>query len=307
MPRVAALIALVFLLACAAERPPTPKAIRRLLYALPDRIPEKYAFRPLSHEASAIAWLAGKIHGDGRVKPSQSDRIALGARQRAGYEHHLLFPVASAAAGNALLRHKGAWQQSVKSLDTIMREVPFTSAIHLDFEYLDPALSGQFVHYVQALRAALPASVGLYVAVFPPRGMPQRWSAFFDLAALAQAADGLVVMLYDLHRAGTVPGCVSTITWLRENATALLELSPQKIWLGAPLYGYRFAGKTTTAISRRAFEKIAARQEEHDGCWRKLANGSEAYYPSPALYAEYEKLVADHGFAGLAYWRAGLE
>lgn len=306
---IAVIAALVLFIACAAEQPQPPKSPqpKRILYALPERIPERYAFRPLAKEINAIAWLSGQVQRDGRFALSQREKIVLGARQRAAYEHHLLFPVASVAGGNALLRHEAAWRQSVTSIRQIVQELPFTNAIHLDFEYLDPALAGQFVRYVKTLRTSLDSTIGLYVTVFPPHGMPQSWSAFFDLPALAQAADGLVVMLYDLHRAQTLSGCVSSVAWPAENAAVLSQLPPQKIWLAAPLYGYRFSGKTATVLSRRAFDKIFAAVEESDGCLRKVTSGSEAYYPAPELYAAYERIINEHNFAGIAYWRAGLE
>ena len=188
-----------------------------------------------------------------------------------------------------------------------MKNSPQIAGLQLDFEYLPPQYAAAFVSYIRELRAALPRDKSLHVAVFPPVGMPEAWRGFFDLRELATASDGIVVMLYDYHRPGSAPGCVSGIEWLHENIRSLDQLPREKIWLSAPLYGYHFAGKKTTATGKSRFEKRKGSRSEADGCYRIQSAAGETFYPSPALYREYDRLGRENGFAGVAYWRAGFE
>jgi len=293
--------------ACSPSKPQEPPPLRRILYALPDKVPEGYSFRVPGGKATAIAWLAGNFKGDGSLHLQQTERIESMARLHTGFEHHLLLTEASVKAGNELLARRAAARRAANHLQAALARMPYISAVHLDFEYNGPGLAVDYVEFVHLLHKAMRRKARLYVTVIPPVGMPQKWSAFFLPDQLTLFSDGIVVMLYDLHRDGTQPGCVSGLEWIAENVAAMSTLPPEKIWLGAPLYGYKFIGKKASAVSRRAFAKIMAQETEMDGCRVKQSGGSKAYYPAPSLYEHYEKLVALHGFAGIAYWQAGWE
>lgn len=278
-----------------------------MLYALPDQLPEGYDYRLQGKPVTGVAWLAGSFRGDGRLRLQHREAVDLLSRQRADLEHHLLLTEASVNDGNQLLRSRVAAKRAARALQNTLAGQPHIRAVHLDFEYNGPGLAGDYVELVHTLRAAMPKAVNLYVTVFPVIGMPQKWSAFFLPEQLAHYADGIVVMLYDLHRNGTAAGCVSPISWLDANVAELSKLPPEKIWLGAPLYGYRFTGQKARALSKRSFDKIIAQETEADGCRVKKTQRGQAYYPAPSLYAHYEKLAATHGFAGIVYWRAGFD
>lgn len=298
---------LITLAACAPPKAEKLPTTRHILYALPDQLPEKYDYRVQNIQVTGVAWLAGSFKGDGALRLQHREAIELLGRRRAEFEHQLLITEASVDEGNRLLNTRAATKRAANNVRDALTAMPHIRAVHLDFEYNGPGLAEAYVEFVHTLRTALPKPVKLYVTVFPPVGMPQKWSAFFLPEQLAHFADGIVFMLYDLHRDGTAAGCVSPISWLDANVAEFSKLPPEKIWLGAPLYGYRFTGKKASTLSKRAFEKILARETEMDGCRMKSIDGSKAYYPAHSLYEHYEKLVASHGFAGITYWRAGLE
>ncbi|MCS6971699.1 MAG: glycosyl hydrolase family 18 protein, partial [Leptospiraceae bacterium] len=262
-------------------------------------------FTPHGQVISAIAWQAGSISADGTIQLPQLAELALRMRQRADKEHHLLFSIRSVAAGVRLLQDPAKWQNTVAALRGILVKLPATSAFHLDWEYLPPRLAGDFVAFIHKIRSELSPAIRIFVPVFAPVGMPEAWHGFHDHGRLANAADGIIVMLYDLHRPGSAPGCVSTISWLDENLKRLQPLPREKVWLAAPLYGYHFQGSRTRAISRTQFEKILAKEELSDGCRRKTSEN--AFYPADTLYRHFQTAVHQYGFAGLALWRAGWE
>ncbi len=295
------------LISCGTKKPQEMRTLQKVLYALPDRLPEGYDYRVSNQSVTAVAWLAGSFKGDGGLELPHRETIELLARQRADLEHHLLLTELSVSEGNKLLHSRSAMRRAARALQDVLGSMPHIRAVHLDFEYNGPGLAVDYVELVHSLRTAMPREIKLYVTVIPMVGMPQKWSAFFLPEQLTLYADGIVLMLYDLHRDGTSAGCLSPISWLDANVEELSKLPPHKIWLGAPLYGYRFVGKKATVLSKRAFGKITARETEVDGCRVKKSEGVQAYYPAASLYAHYEKLATTHGFAGITYWRAGLE
>lgn len=327
-------IAFVVLTSCAAPAQSSQTAIpmRRMLYAVPEALPTNYSWRVLDTTPTDVVWVGARIINNGslrganaaitamlrhssltvekhnrQVEQSTAVSPAMEIHSYATARHYLLVGLADAETGVQILTDPDKRKHSQSALLQLVKDAPRLIGLQLDFEYLPAKYAGAFTDYIRTLRAVLPREKALHVAVFPPVGMPEAWRGFHDLPGLATVSDGIVVMLYDYHRQGTSPGCVSSIGWLNENARALATLPREKIWLGAPLYGYHFAGKKATATGKSRFEKRKGNRSEADGCYRKQSAAGETFYPSPALYAEYDRLGRENGFAGVAYWRAGLE
>lgn len=313
-------IAIAALAACSTPaQPQNATPLRRMLYVVPEALPRDCAWQIHGEAVTDVVWVGmrlnrkGRLEGAGTVfaamekQSTQPPAPALEIHSREKLAHHQLIGLTSTDAGAQILRDAPTRRASQTALLQLLKNSPQVAGLQLDFEYLPPQYAAAFVSYIRELRAALPREKTLHVAAFPPVGMPEAWRGFFDLPELATASDGLVVMLYDYHRPGTVPGCVSGISWLHENVRSLAQLPQEKIWLGAPLYGYHFAGKKTTATGESRFEKRKGRRSEADGCYRIQSAAGETFYPAPALYREYDRLGRENGFAGVAYWRAGLE
>lgn len=305
---------------CGAPAQNREQPVRRMLYVVPEALPARYSWRIHGEPVSDIAWVGlqlnrkGTLMGAGTVLAVMDKQIsvetatpAMKIHSGGKLSHHLLVGLTGVDAGAQILTGAAARTASLAALLQLMKNSPQVAGLQLDFEYLPPRYAAAFVSYIRELRAALPKTKSLHVAVFPPVGMPEAWRGFHNLPELAAASDGIVVMLYDHHRSGTAPGCVSGIGWLNENARMLAEMPHEKIWLGAPLYGYHFAEKKTTATGKTRFEKRRGSRSEADGCYRVQSAAGETYYPSQALYHEYDRLVREKAFAGVAYWRAGFE
>lgn len=302
-------IALLGVAGCrAAAQKDQTSPVRRMLYVVGEVLPQGYRWQPAGHTVTDAVWVGIRLDRNGALRGKGAVLAAMEIHSRGKLTHHLLVGLTSLDAGTQVLTEEPRRTASQTALVQLVKDSPQITGLQLDFEYLPPQYADPFVSYIRELRAALPRDRTLHVAVFPPVGMPEAWRGFHNLPKLAAVSDGLVVMLYDHHRAGTDPGCVSGITWLGENATVLGSLPRHKVWLGAPLYGYRFYGTKATAISNTRFQKIAGTTAEVDGCMQKPASGdSTAFYPARALYEEYDRLCREYHFAGMAYWRAGLE
>lgn len=314
-------IALTGIAGCNAPAHNHEHVPRRMLYVVPEALPARYSWQIHGEPVSDIVWVGtrlnrkGELTGAGTVLAAMDihssrppgDSSAMEIHSRGKFTHHLLVGPTGVDAGTQILTTAPIRTATHAVLVQLLKDSPQVDGLQLDFEYLPPQYATAFVSYIHELRAALPKTKSLHVAVFPPVGMPQAWRGFHNLPELAAASDGIVVMLYDHHRSGTAPGCVSGIGWLQQNVQVLQELPRAKIWLGAPLYGYHFQRKKTSAIGKSRFEKRKGSRSEADGCYQVQSAAGETYYPSHALYLEYDRQVREKGFAGVAYWRAGFE
>lgn len=317
-------IALIGLAGCNTRAQNRENPPRRMLYVVPESLPTNYSWQVLGHRATDLVWVGARIVNNGNLRGAGT---AIAAMEKHGQHivqvpvptaameihsyaparHHLLIGLADVETGIQILSNPDKRKRSQGALAKLLQQTPTLTGLQLDFEYLPAKYAAAFTDYIRTLRAALPAEKTLHVAVFPPVGMPEAWHAFHNLPKLATVSDGIVVMLYDYHRQGTAPGCISGMVWLQQNVQVLQELPRSKIWLGAPLYGYHFAGKRTSALGKSRFEKRKGNRSEADGCYQVQSAAGKTYYPSHALYHEYDRLVREKGFAGVAYWRAGFE
>ena len=105
--------------------------------------------------------------------------------------------------------------------------------IHLDFEELDGADSKGLVRFARLLQGEF-APRGLSVSSVVEAGNDE-----LDLAALADACDFVVPMLYDEHSESTVAGPIASLGWAEKKLDAILKTVPEsKVVMGIGNFGY---------------------------------------------------------------------
>lgn len=295
-----------------------------MLYVVPEALPADYDWHPHGHVVTDFVWTGARLDQQGRllntspalsamqqyVAPPRKFKTDRGkkkpAQKHMTVKHHLLIGLTDATAGARILSDARIRTQTIAGLVAFLLRHGQLAGLQFDFEYVSPAHADAFVEFIHLLHGRLGSGFKISVAVFAPVGMPEAWAAFHKLPELAAESDSLVIMLYDHHRPGTAPGCVSDMSWLTANVEALGSLPSEKVWLGAPLYGYRF-GQRTVALSKSQFDKIEAQAVESDGCLKKDTPQGAAYYPAELLYKEFDELAATNRFRGISYWRAGFD
>ncbi len=117
--------------------------------------------------------------------------------------------------------------------------------IDVDWESLHAADRASFTSFVQLLAARLHAAgKRLSIAVYDktsdyPGGTEASARAAEDYRALGQAVDEFKVLTFGQHGSFTGPGPLSAPAWMaRVLAYAESQVSPSKIYLGVPFYGF---------------------------------------------------------------------
>ncbi|MGG4032867.1 S-layer homology domain-containing protein [Paenibacillus cisolokensis] len=194
--------------------------------------------------------------------------------------------------------------------------------LNLDFENVDPADRDAFSSFVRETARALHVH-GAELSVCVPPDLETDWSEPFDYAALAAAADYIVLMGYEEHWNGSPePGSVSSLPWVERHVRKLVRQIPAgQVILGLPFYTRDWSRQNGRTVSedltlaeqnrRLAEEKPAVRWDETLGQYTAVYNRGGTKH---SIWAEDSRSLslkymagASFGIGGNAYWHIGGE
>jgi spore germination protein YaaH len=148
-----------------------------------------------------------------------------------------------------LLSDAGAVARAVETVVRVATAHPSVRGVHLDlevFQQVPPEARAGYVALVEGVRSRVrEMAPGSVVSVFVPA---LDFADAYDEAALARAADYLVVQGYDLHhRTGARAGPLGALRgWAPldwetvVDRFAALEIPDERLVMGIPLYGYEW-------------------------------------------------------------------
>jgi spore germination protein len=265
---------------------------------------------------SVIAITGFKLTADGTLR-TETTLLMKQVIDMTGRHRISLYPVISFSspyAGHRLLNSRQARVRAAQSISIVAEERGF-SGIHLDFEYLPPEDAPRLAELLSGVRASH-VKGKISMAVFPPKGFPQKWSRFHDLEIISPYLDEIVLMCYDLHAGHTGPGPVTDPLWAQQNIKAVIKrVTPDRLWLGIPAYGYRWCGADRpVAVSAKQAVRLAQSYTVKRDSSRNLyflykrSGVTCSVYASDRETRKYLiRLAEKFGLAGTAIWRLGLE
>jgi chitodextrinase len=144
-------------------------------------------------------------------------------------------------------------------------------------------------------------------------------NGYFDYPALAQAADRLFVMAWDLHWATSPAGPISDVTWVSKIVNYILTVpNPGRFIIGTQLYGFDWpAGAKATPLEFDDIQSLIA-QVGATALWDPVAQEPYFTYTDGAgtvhsvYYANAASVDARYAVAraqgiGVGMWRLGSE
>lgn len=199
-----------------------------------------------------------------------------------------------------------------KLLDAITAASASYDGVQIDFESVPDASSAHFLSFLDELKTRIAPKV-LSVAV-PAR---REFAAdAYNYDALNKCTDRIIVMAYDEHWNGSVPGPIASTEWCEKVVTyASAHISKEKLVMGLPLYGRAWQrprySKEVSYAEVQELTRLAGKENDAVTGYPRLEFGSPAtvvlYYENSRTIMEKITLYTTYGVSCYAFWRLGQE
>ena len=146
------------------------------------------------------------------------------------------------------------------------------------------------------------------------------WSAGFDYKAIGQYTDKVQLMTYDEHWFGGEPGPIASIGWVEDVIKyAVSAIEPEKILLGIPSYGYRWAsdGSCEPVTPEEVYNIVENNKgevlwhEDNKAPYYIFTNAKDitftTWFENTESISYKLDLVNKYNLGGIALWRLGFE
>ncbi|MFB9330492.1 glycosyl hydrolase family 18 protein [Paenibacillus aurantiacus] len=199
-------------------------------------------------------------------------------------------------------------------------------SMNLDFEGMYGGDRALYTEFVRNLTKALHAK-GMTLSIDLPRG-DVKWDAktAYDIAAIGQIVDTVMIMAYDEHWSGSdEPGSVGGMDWIEEGIKQYLAygVPRDKIMLGIPFYvrEWRIDASGNLVDNKAIYMKEVPRLIQENGATGTYdAESGQMKYTytkdgyTHVFWAETDatvkariELARKYDLAGVAAWRLGYE
>lgn len=183
--------------------------------------------------------------------------------------------------------------------------------VNIDFEPPVAHLSRQLVSFMTDLRDMLPRQDIITLSIVPTTG------GEYNFPKLRPEVNQFVLMSYDLHDDGSLPGPVAPVPWVQNILQRLLRAVPaSQVYLGIPLYGYIWPQGSThaTTLPYSALTPLLNARAEwngrYDETYAKFTQSGQSYiawWESLQGVNEKIQLAKRYHLAGVALWRLGYQ
>ncbi len=193
------------------------------------------------------------------------------------------------------------------------------NGVDLDFEAVSAARRDDYPAFVRELKAALGQDYIVSLSVTCRNNDSQTWKDGYDYAALAKAADQVLIMFYDQHYGGGPPGPIAGADWMEESILYLLKYIPKdKFHAGLGAYGRNWVigGSGSAEFIANAFNLAAStgaeiQRDEASGVpWFKYTadDGRErvVWFEDAQSLGQKAALAKKYNLAGITVWRMGV-
>lgn len=225
----------------------------------------------------------------------------------------------------AFLKNPAAQSKFIASLVSRLNALGL-KGMNLDFEGMYGGDRALYTTFVTNLAKALHAK-GMTLSIDLPRG-DVKWNAqtAYDIAAIGQIADTIMIMAYDEHWSGSEePGSVGGMGWIEEGIEQYLAygVPRDKIMLGIPFYvrEWRIDASGNIVDNKAIYMSEVPRIIQENGATgtydaesgqMKYTYAKDGY--THVFWAETEatvkarvELARKYDLAGVAAWRLGYE
>ena len=209
-----------------------------------------------------------------------------------------------------------------KLIDSLIADVEQygLDGLNLDFESLKTDAGAHYIEFIREL--SIPCrQKGIILSV--DNYVPARYNSFYNLKEQGTVADYVIMMGYDEHFAGGEPGSVSSISYVKNGISGMLEDVPKEKLIDAvPFYTRLWTEAGDGSITSKAMGIADAKKWVENNQVELTWQADTAQYygekqtsdGAQFLWMEEERslkekmnVVRQNDLAGVACWKLGFE
>jgi spore germination protein YaaH len=198
------------------------------------------------------------------------------------------------------------------------------NGVNIDFEILYSNDRDVFTSFMKDLYNRLKPKGYLVTIALPAKtSESEKWVYAYDYAKLGGYSDQVILMTYDEHYPGGMPGPVASLNWTQRVVNYAASVIPrEKLLLGLAAYGYDWTVKDGKTISTKSVSVASAYSVASSNSaqvlWDSAAQvpyytytdskGEHFVYFENSTSISYKlNIVNNSNLKGIAIWRLGLE
>lgn len=265
---------------------------------------------PLSRYPHAVTMFSPfwySIDPAGRIVSKVDTRVL----DRAQALHIPIAPLFNTPAAQSFLGSLFSRVAVARAIADIVRRNHY-AGVNLDFEPPETRYAAGLAGFVIDLRDMLPPGTKIYLDVVPASG------GAYDWPHLAPEVTAFILMSYDEHDDGSMPGPVAATSWVTAKAQRLLTKVPaNKLDLGLAFYGYDWLGGTTHAktLALNSIPPTISSHATYDPTTQEMTGTyvssrglrNTFWYESPQGLAAKIRVAESLHLRGVAVWRLGYQ
>jgi spore germination protein len=185
--------------------------------------------------------------------------------------------------------------------------------VQIDFESVAGDDAAAFLGFLKELKKRLPGDKILSVALPARRKNIGDAYSYRDISAVA---DRIMIMAYDQHWSGSVPGPVASLSWCRDVLDYASKAVPrEKLIMGLPLYGRSWQDRSySRALFPSHVDEII--KNENAVTEYSIDRGASLSYEKTVrvkIYYEDTRSIVEKlslyssAVRSVAFWRLGME
>ena len=216
-------------------------------------------------------------------------------------------------------------QEHTEAIVEKLKTVGFDGVI-VDYELVDKNQKENFSKFMKELSLKMHKEGKFVTVALHPKTAEgkkgEEIGQFQDWKEISKYADQLSIMGYSEHGDEDEAGPIASVGWVESivNYALSLDIPPEKLFLGIPLYGYRWqigSDENTEGLTFSQIQKIiAANQievkwdETFKSPYFEYEKGGDTYvvwFENAQSVFEKMSLADKKGLAGVNFWRLGDE
>lgn len=259
-----------------------------------------------------------ELNGQGRIQEKKYfDQGYQLARQK-GVGVEMLVAAFDKALLKSLMEDTNAQKLLIEDIIRVLNNRCF-DGVNMDLEGINKDHRKEYVDFIKALKKELNSKYTLSLSLPSRTSDRETWYDGYDYQSLAKIADRVMIMAYDQHHNGGVPGPVAGNDWVEKVINYLLPLIPkEKFQLGLGLYGRDWpetgVGKAIFVQAARDLANakgIVIQKDETSGVSRfnyidDCGVKHQVWFEDRDSTKAKMELVKKYQLAGVALWRLGM-